>query len=177
MTGHRVTEDWIGQQVETLADIWPDRPRAMIVGLNPAPRSVAAGHYYQGASGQRQLKRLVQAGVLGTPAGSYFEDVALEAGIGFTDIVKRPSAGEADVSAAEITYGSTILSQKLGERDVPLVICVFRHPVKALLGHDSPPGLAQGRTPWGASVFRLPGPFQARSTAEAVMATLPPLLR
>lgn len=32
----------------------------MIVGLNPAPRSVAAGHYYQGPVGQQQITRLVQ---------------------------------------------------------------------------------------------------------------------
>ena len=44
---HRIVADWMGTTVETLADLMPASPRAVIVGVNPAPSSVAAGHYYQ----------------------------------------------------------------------------------------------------------------------------------
>lgn len=48
MTGHQVVEDWMGQEVTTLADLIPSPCRVLVVGINPAPASVAAGHYYQG---------------------------------------------------------------------------------------------------------------------------------
>lgn len=54
---HRTTAQ-LGEPVLTLEDIWPARPRGVSVGPNPTPTSVAAGHYHQGRSGQRQLLRL-----------------------------------------------------------------------------------------------------------------------
>ncbi|PTT22943.1 hypothetical protein DBR36_00940 [Microbacterium sp. HMWF026] len=85
---------WMGDPILTLADIWPDETRAMIVGLNPAPKSVEIGHDYQGASGRRQLLRLTKAGLLYSPApDTYFEESALASGVGWTDPVKRPTRG------------------------------------------------------------------------------------
>lgn len=166
----------MGADLLTLADIWPDNPRAMIVGLNPSPVSVAAGHYYQGRSGQRQLRRLVEAGVIEPPHGSTFEEAALAAGIGFTDIVKRPTARENGVRRTEIEQGRRALREKLSAAEIPVVICVFRHPVKALLGTYGTPGIQWAPTEWGAAVFRMPGPFDPREKANAVMAQLEPLL-
>ena len=40
---HRVTMDWLGEQVETLADLLRPGLRAISVGINPSPVSVAAG--------------------------------------------------------------------------------------------------------------------------------------
>lgn len=45
---HRTRELWMGEEVETLADLIPTEARVMCVGINPAPVSVTAGHYYQG---------------------------------------------------------------------------------------------------------------------------------
>lgn len=163
--------DWMGRSVLTLEDVWPERPRAMIVGLNPAPTSVEVGHYYQGPSGQRQIRRLADAGLFRKPdAGSlYFERAALEAGVGFTDLVKRPSSGEKDVSPTEIEFGRDSLSNELGVRGVPLVVCVFRHPVAALLGTSGAPGFQPRLTTWGARVFRMPGPFAPAAEVSRVM--------
>ncbi|PTL71767.1 hypothetical protein C1I63_02180 [Rathayibacter caricis DSM 15933] len=176
LLGYQSVQEWLGEEVLTLADVWPESLRAVVVGLNPAPASVDAGHYYQGKTGQRQLGRLVDAGVMSRPPARHFEEVALAAGIGFTDVVKRPTRSEGGVGAIEIEYGRRTLNDKLAALDVPLVICVFRHPVGALLGDEGRPGLQAGRTEWGAMVFRLPGPFDERDRAAAVMATLPPLL-
>jgi hypothetical protein len=41
VTGHRVVVDRMGFEVETLADLLPAHPRAVCVGINPAPTSVA----------------------------------------------------------------------------------------------------------------------------------------
>jgi TDG/mug DNA glycosylase family protein len=175
-TGFQVEEDWMGHPVTTLADVWPSTPVAAIVGLNPAPVSVAAGHYYQGSSGQRQLGRLVEAGVLPPTPSRYFEEGALEAGIGLTDIVKRPTSGENGVTSAEIAHGTPALAAKLEQRGTRLIICVFRHPVLALLGVEADPGLCPLTTSWGARVFRMPGPFEKRTVAMEILRELPGLL-
>jgi hypothetical protein len=41
-----------GKQIETLKELLRPGLRFVVVGLNPACRSVAAGHYYQGRLGQ-----------------------------------------------------------------------------------------------------------------------------
>lgn len=45
--GHTVTEQWMGESTETLSDLLRPALRAFCVGINPAPDSVRAGHYYQ----------------------------------------------------------------------------------------------------------------------------------
>lgn len=172
LTGWQAWERWLGAEVLTLADLWPEQPRAMIVGLNPAPPSVAAGHYYQGKVGQLQLRRLAQAGLFPMPIGRYFEEPALSVGVGFTDIVKRPSRGEGDVRKDEIAHGASKLGEKLTAQGVPLIVCVFRHPVAALLGSAGTPGMQSRRTAWGAQVFRMPGPFDRRDRVIETMAEL-----
>lgn len=177
LIGYQERSTWMGKEILTLADIWPEDPTAMIVGLNPAPTSVEAGHYYQGRAGQGQLRKLAAAGLFALPTGRQFEEEALAADVGFTDIVKRPTTGEDGVTKAEIAHGSQLLAEKLSARDVKLIVCVFRHPVKALLGIDGAPGMQEKRTSWGAQVFRMPGPHSKREAVERVMAQLTNSLR
>lgn len=162
----------MGAPVLTLADVWPETTTAMIVGLNPAPKSVAAGHYYQGAVGQRQLVRLADAGLFQRPDDRYFEKEALAVGVGFTDLVKRPTAGEADVPRHELLHGRNTLIAELASSAVPLVVCVFRHPADAILDGKSVVGFQRRSTPWGGALFRMPGPFENAARSEVVMATL-----
>lgn len=171
--GYQERATWMGGDVLTLADIWPAEPRAMIVGLNPAPKSVDAGHYYQGASGRRQLLRLAAAGLFTTPStGTHFEEAALASRVGFTDLVKRATRGEGDLSKAELLHGRTLLIDALRSRDVPLVICVFRQPADAVMGRRSVVGIQSEPTPWGRLLFRMPGPFERADVAEARMREL-----
>lgn len=171
---HRTTVQWMGEPVLTLEDVWPARPRAVIVGLNPTPTSVSVGHHYQGRLGQRQLLRLADAGLFRRPesGGTYFERAALDARIGLADVVKRPTCAEKHVSPREIEFGRTALSADLEARGVPLVICIFRHPVTVLLGSSGRPGFQPRTTPWGARVFRMPGPFAPAHEVRDVMADL-----
>jgi len=145
----------------------------MIVGLNPAPTSVAIGHYYQGATGQRQLNRLADAGLFERPTeGTFFEESALAARVGFTDLVKRPTVGEKDVPRSEQRLGRDRLTAELRRHDVPLVICVFRHPADAILGRKSVVGFQEAPAAGGCQLFRMPGPFENAERASAIMATL-----
>lgn len=171
---HQTTVRWMGQPVLTLEDVWPARPRGVIVGLNPSPSSVAVGHHYQGRLAQRQLLRLADAGLFRRPecGSTYFEGAVLDAGIGLADLVKRPTCAEKHISPREIEFGRRALHAELEARRVPLVICVFRHPVTVLLGTSDRPGFQPRTTTWGARVFRMPGPFAAADEVREVMAEL-----
>lgn len=163
----------------TLADLWPeDRIVAAVVGLNPAPKSVKAGHYYQGPAGRRQLLRMAEAGLFDPDDAPFLDDAALRHGIAFTDIVKFPTLGEKQVKAERIREGLPLLEASLAARGVPLVIGVFRHPVLALLGlRKSKPGLQEKTTSWGARVFRMPGPYEKADEANRVLGELGKVLR
>lgn len=107
----------------------------MIVGINPAPTSVAAGHYYQGRMGRWAMSRLVDVGVLPAPtSGQHVDDAAFAAGIGFTDLVRRPTTSSESVSAQELSDGAKRLRQEIRARRPGMIIAVFGPPVKALLG-------------------------------------------
>lgn len=172
LKAYQAEMDWMGERVLTLEDVWPEEPRAMIVGLNPAPASVEAGHYYQGRSGQRQLLRLADAGLFERPSADEvgFEAVALRSQVGFTDVIKRPTRGELNIRTGEVDFGREALVRALESHCVPLIVCVFRHPAQALLGVSGSPGFQTPTTPWGARVFRMPGPFAAAEEARDVMA-------
>lgn len=164
---------WMGDPILTLADLWPDETRAMIVGLNPAPKSVETGHYYQGTFGRRQLLRLADARIFQKPAqGTFFEEAALASGVGFTDLVKRPTRGEGDLPSAEVAFGRNALVEALRRDAVPLVVCVFRQPADAVMGGKSVVGFQAEPTPWGGALFRMPGPFERADRVSAVMKAL-----
>lgn len=168
----------MGRKYLTLADLWPRELRAVIVGLNPAPPSVAAGHYYQGTLGLRQMKRLAAAGVFELADGeTTFEEQALNAGVGFTDLVKRPTVGEKDLESTELALGRQLLADKLAIRRPAVVVCVFRQAVRALLGTEGPPGIQPTTAPWGGKVFRMPGPFAPTGSVGPVMAELNSVLQ
>lgn len=173
LIGNQIHEEWMGQTYLTLKDLWPQNLRCTVVGINPSPPSVQRGHYYQGPVGRRQMGRLCAVGLFPFPDnGDSFDDVAVAHGVGFTDIVKRPSVGEKDLRPDELAHGTPRLFAKLEAADVPLIVCVFRHPVKALLGSFGEPGFQNTQTPWGAQVFRMPSPYAPVDQADLVMAQL-----
>ncbi|WP_442574866.1 hypothetical protein ACSBPH_13675 [Microbacterium sp. F51-2R] len=61
-----------------------------------------------------------------------------------------------DVGIDEIRYGSATLAEKLRTRGVALVVCVFRHPVKVLLGSEGAPGMQTRQTSWARVSFGCP---------------------
>ncbi|WP_456788333.1 uracil-DNA glycosylase family protein [Cellulomonas sp. P5_C5] len=165
----QVTAD--GARTLTLADLWPEPCTAVIVGVNPAPRSVEAGHYYQGSDVRRALSRLRTAGLLPPDSGGFADDEAMAAGIGFTDVVKRPTRRSTELSPRELADGRARLRVDLEARRVPLVVCVFKPAVEALLGHAGPPGF-QAVAVAGSRVFRMPGPYAPSADAQLAMQEL-----
>lgn len=174
--GHQVIIDWMGQPVLTLADLWPDSPKAVVVGVNPAPASVTAGHYYQGKNGRTAMARLRAAGVVPVADG-FDDDAALAAGIAFTDIVKRPTTNAKALTRSELEHGRALLLTELRRRDVPLIVCVFKPAAEAILGVVGPPGMQAVRTETGSAVFRMPGPYDPLAKVATSMQELVDFLR
>ncbi len=145
--------DWLGEEVLSLDDVWPEGPpRAAIVGLGQSALSVAAGHRYQGGQ-VVNMRRLARAGLFAEPEGPIWEPVALQAGVGFTDLVRRPIG---PVSMADLRHGAPLLRTTLDAHEPAVVICMSKEPVVALLNEDYPPGVLPIRTAWGGHVFRMP---------------------
>jgi double-stranded uracil-DNA glycosylase len=119
---HRSLEDWMGERVETLEDLLRPGLRAVRVGINPAPRSVRAGHYYQGNLGQKFFSRRRDAQVVPAGRGGWQDDEAFAAGVGFTDIVKRPTEKASLVRPDEYEHGRRLLEAKYGRvmRRIPM---------------------------------------------------------
>jgi TDG/mug DNA glycosylase family protein len=174
--GHQVTVEWMGTEVTTLADLFPSPARAVCVGINPAPPSVAAGHYFQGRQGQRFFARLRQAGIVGTASAGAEDDAALADGIGFTDVVKRPTARADEVTAEELRHGVELLRAKLEQVKPPVLIFPFKQAAVALVGSFSGNGWLD-KTFAGADLFVMPGPYEALVTASPTIATLADRLR
>lgn len=173
LLGYQERVEWMGQEVLTLAEVWPEAVRAVIVGINPSQTSVDAGHYFQGQGARGQVMKLVKAGLM-TPSNDerFFERAALEAGVGFVDLVRRPTPNAKSVPAAERAYGRAIFEGKLAAKDVPLVIGIYAPPIDELMQGPTTPGFQERRTSWGARIFRMPGPMHERESAAAIMATL-----
>lgn len=163
---------WMGRDYLTLADLWPTNPKALVVGINPTPRSVESGHYYQGPYGKRFFTRLRDAGVLPAEPSVADDDLACQMGLAFTDLVKRPTPGASDLTRQEMDYGQAQLEKKLELTNVPLVIFVFKKPATQLLGRFPGHGLIGGKKIGLASVFVMPGPTERKAIADKAVRDL-----
>lgn len=168
---HRVTEQWMGQQVETLEDLLRPGLRAVCIGINPAPASVSAGHYYQGKLGQMFYERLRRAGLLPSAPG-WEDDLAFENGIGFTDIVKRATARASEVRPDEYAHGRELLRAKVQAAQPRLVIFTFKKTAKALFGPITGNGHIRDLDFAGSPIFVMPGPYAPSSEVERRLAEL-----
>lgn len=169
---HRITVEWMGATVDTLADLLPVSPRAVIVGVNPAPSSVEAGHYYQGQLGQRLWQRLTRCGLLELGRGPWEDDAAVNAGFGLTDVVKRPTPSADALLPGEREYGAARLREKLLAAGPEAVIFSFKDAANAVVGPVRGFGWIDGVALAGAAVFVMPGPYEARPKVDQALAEL-----
>jgi TDG/mug DNA glycosylase family protein len=100
--------------METLADYLRHDLDILVVGLNPSLNSVKAGFYFAtkqnrfwpALNGSRLFVEPLEPGIEAT-------QWLLEQGIGFTDVVKRPSRGVAQLRADDYRRWSPVLREKL----------------------------------------------------------------
>jgi TDG/mug DNA glycosylase family protein len=115
--------------IMTLADLLRDKLDLVFIGINPSLYSVAQGHYFA-----RKTNRFWPAfsrSLLSEPARRGLRVEALEPshdallldyGIGFTDVVKRPTARADELSPDEYAAGARDLVTKL-ETFRPRIAC------------------------------------------------------
>ncbi len=151
---------------ETLADFRPRPGGILLVGINPAPPSVARGHYYQGKLGRRLWKRLGSLGLLRDAIPGHEDEAFLAAGHGLSDVVKRPTRSARDLEKHELAEGTKLLRRKVREWQPKLVLFAFKGAAVAALGRgqvkSGPCGAIEG-----VPAFLLSGPYARASDAEA----------
>ncbi len=164
--GHRSCEEWLGQSIETLEDIPPQPGGILLVGINPAPVSVAAGHYYQGRIGTRLWRRLERLGLLVDPEPGAEDDAFARSGHGLTDLVKRPSTSSREVSRDELAAGVESLIAKVRAWKPGMILFAFAEPGRQLLGASTRPG--RGSDFEGARTFLLSGPYASAEETQRI---------
>lgn len=157
----RVEED----DSRTLPDIPPRMGGVLLVGINPAPPSVAAGHYYQGRIGQRLWRRLERVGLLTDPVPGAEDEAFARSGHGLTDLVKRTTASSAELTTEELAAGAETLKAKIGEWNPGLLLFAFKEPARRLLGEASPGSCKHLE---GIPTFLLSGPYASKTETERI---------
>lgn len=167
--GHRVSVLWRGRTVVTLADLLRPGLRAVVVGINPAWVSVMAGHYWQGTTGRRLSQRLLYVGLLPKAHRGFMDDAAYAAGVGFTDVVKRPTRRANELESDELQYGRQELERKLIDVDPPLVIFAFKQAATMLLGPFKGNGFLRECRIGRSEIFVMPGPYEKTSSTRVTL--------
>jgi TDG/mug DNA glycosylase family protein len=101
----------------------------VFVGINPGTYSVARGHYFARATSRfwpafsrSRLSRPVRRAFRIDRLGPEHDAALLRFGIGFTDVVKRPTANAAGLTARDYATWVPVLAQRL-RRYRPRVAC------------------------------------------------------
>jgi TDG/mug DNA glycosylase family protein len=159
--------DELEAEVEpTLPDIPPQPGGVLLVGINPAPVSVQAGHYYQGRVGRRLWQRLQRLGLLRDAVPGAEDEAFARAGHGVTDLVKRPTRSSKDLSDHEIASGVETLRSKIHDWRPGLVLFAFKEPGERV--HGKKVGAGPGPKVEGVRTFLLSGPYAPRAEAARI---------
>ena len=111
----------MGAQVDTLPDYLRPGLDVVFVGINPGLTSAKAGHYFFNPR-NRFWTAFNAARLAPEPLGAETDARALDYGVGFTDVVKRPTRQMSELRAADYRLGAPLLREKLLACQ-PLVIC------------------------------------------------------
>jgi len=141
-----------------LTDVVVDRPRVLLVGINPGLRSGALGHHFAGRG--NPFWRLLHAARLTPVLLDYSEDQRLaEFGIALTNLCPRTTRTAAELSRAEIDRGRAALARKIA-RWRPAVVAFVGVSLYAMFFRRATGGGAGAKPEVvaGARVFVVPNP-------------------
>lgn len=153
--------------MKTLPDYLAPGLDIVLVGLNPGLYSARVGHYFAAPS-NRFWTAINRSGLLKEPLDAFTDYKILEQGVGFTDVVKRPSSGASDLRAADFRRWAPVLKEKL-ERFQPRTVCFqgvtgYRNYLRYAEGVQEQPKLGlQPHTIGRSMVFLVPNPSPANA--------------
>jgi double-stranded uracil-DNA glycosylase len=159
----------------TLPDLLCEGLELAFVGINPSLYSVAQGHYFARKANRfwpcfsrSALSQHIRQALDIERLEPIHDQLLPQHGIGFTDVVKRPTAKAAELGRDEFAAGAVALVAKL-ERYQPLVACfqgmMGYRPFAAVLG-STERNLALGLQPLPlgrTQVFVVPSPSPANA--------------
>ena len=139
----------------------------VFVGLNPSAYSARLGHYFANPR-NRFWDALNRSRLVGLEMSPELDHTLLTDGIGFTDVVKRPTAQGSELTAGDFGRWAPVLKEKL-DRYQPLIACfhgvtAYRQYLKYGEGVTERPELGlQKRTMGRSKVFVTPNPSPANA--------------
>jgi double-stranded uracil-DNA glycosylase len=167
--------------VETLPDLLTESLEVVFVGINPSIYSAERGHYFARPSNRfwpclsrSVLSRSAREALGITALGPQHDRDLLAHGIGFTDLVKRPTVKASDLTSRELGAGVAGLLEKV-DRYRPRIACFhgitgYRYVHRMLAGETDAAvlGLQVVRL-GGTRIFLVPNPSGANAhvTREA----------
>ena len=158
--------------MKTLPDYLAPGLGIVFVGINPGTYSAEVGHYFARTT-NRFWPAVNRSGLLNEPLDPSTDHRALEQGIGFTDVVKRPSNSASKLRAADYRRWAPVLKEKL-ERFQPMIVCfhgviAYRNYLRYAEDVVYNPKLGlQPRNIGASSVFVVPNPSPANATYSLV---------
>ncbi|MCZ6535695.1 MAG: mismatch-specific DNA-glycosylase [Dehalococcoidia bacterium] len=153
--------------METLPDYLRDGLDIVLVGINPSQYSVQQGHYFANPR-NRFWTAFNRSGLVGHKVSMEQDHTLVDHGIGFTDVVKRPSSQASALKAQDYRQWAPLLKEKL-ERYQPLVACfhglmAYSHYLRYAEGIKAKPQLGlQDRSVGRSTVFVVPNPSPANA--------------
>ena len=160
----------------TLPDYLAPGLALVFVGINPGTYSVARGHYFARSTSRfwpafsrSRLSRPVRRALGVDVLGPEHDAALLRFGIGFTDVVKRPTANAAGLAPRDYATWAPVLGRRL-HRYRPRVACfhgltAYRpFAATAFPAADAPVGLgAQAPRIGMTRIFVVPNPSPANA--------------
>ncbi len=154
-------------EMRTLPDYLKRGLDIVFVGINPGAYSAQVGHYFA-TPRNRFWQAINRSGLLSEPLGPETDYKALEQGIGFTDVVKRPSNSAASLKAADYRKWAPILKERILMYE-PQIVCFhgvtgYRNYLKYVESITARPKLGLQELSIGKSrVFVVPNPSPANA--------------
>jgi double-stranded uracil-DNA glycosylase len=141
-----------------LDDVICERPRLLLVGINPGLRSAALGHHFAGP-GNPFWRLLAAAGLTPRPL-TFAEDRRLaEHRIALTNLCPRPTRSAAELSRAEMLAGRDALQRTCARLQPAVVAFVGLSLYQVYFGRPRSGGAGAKRERIaGARVFVVPNP-------------------
>lgn len=155
--------------LKPLPDFLDGSPVIVTIGVNPSIASSRSGFYYAHPRNRfwpaLNASRLVPVELEPGPAA--LRRLSVEFGIGFTDIVKRPTPMEKNLSATDLRVGAEILHEKLLRVKPKILWFNGKTPhdrLMRLLKRDKADGWGEQAGDWeGMKLFVAPNPSPANA--------------